>query len=141
MINDHERLLIQNFVYKDRQERYLNLNQSRKGRIKFRKYISHFKDLNKDFVIAVPNIQTPHELYTILKSKGANNSCYIISEHSDYDGLCVDLDEGINSLFHSGISYFLSCIPGVLVYYEGEDKNQKLILVNETNHTYEKQKI
>lgn len=126
---EHERLLIENFVYKERQDRYLNLIQTKTGRTKLRKYIAHFNDLDSSFLINVSHLQTFQDLYSHLKSKGAADTCYIISEHSDYDGCSFPLFKGISYLFNSGISYFSSIIAGKLVYYEGEEANQKLILL------------
>jgi hypothetical protein len=128
----HEQLLIENFIYKNRQERYLNLLQTKKGRVKFRKYIPHFKDINTQFCRNIKNLNTPGELHEILKSEGASDICYIISEHSDYDSLSMNLSEAIQLLLNSGIAFFLSCIPGKLVYYEGEDTNERYLLVKES---------
>lgn len=125
---EHEISLIQAFTLKERQERYLNLISTKKGRIKFRTYLSHFKDLNLKYCKVNIINQDANEVYNILKSKGAPELCYIISEHDQYDQKIVPLSRAIMLLFSSGISYFISCIPGQLAYYEGEEVNQKFIL-------------
>jgi len=38
------------------------------------------------------------------------------------------LEEAAYALFQSGISYFIYCIPGKLIYYEGEGFNNKILL-------------
>jgi hypothetical protein len=125
---EHELLLIKQFVIKDRQERYLTLIETGKGRKKFRNYISHFKDLNSKYCTPVHTLQSHIQLYDILKLEGAPNACYIISENSKYDMRSVDIMEAGKQLFASGIAFFLSCIPGKLAYYEGEEANERFIL-------------
>jgi hypothetical protein len=125
----HEKLLIENFVCKERQERYLSLILTKKGRSKLRRYIAHFKDLDGKFIQEANRLKTSHELENLLKSMGAADICYVISENSKYDGKSMNLSEVTNLLFNSGIAYFLSCVPGKLVYYEGEETNQKFLLL------------
>jgi len=124
----HERLLIETFVIKERQERYLNLLQTKKGRSKLRSYIAHFKDLNRQFLHEAKNLQIPKDLEELLKSNGGTDTCYVISENSDYDGASMNLAKATDALFNSGIAYFLSSIPGKLAYYEGEERNERFLL-------------
>jgi hypothetical protein len=44
-------------------------------------YVAHFKDLNTLFDQEVNYLQTAEELQNLLKSKGAFDTFYIISEH------------------------------------------------------------
>jgi hypothetical protein len=124
----HELLLISSFVYKERQDRYKNLIATSKGRKKFRTYIAHFKDLDSKNYTLINNCQSYLQLYHLLKSNGAPDTCYLISEHSDYDMKNLHLLQATENLFNSGISYFISCIPGKLIYYEGEELHQKILL-------------
>lgn len=119
-MNDHEILFIKSFIIKERQSRYLNLISTKKGRSKLRGYISHFKDLQAIFCRQSPSYDK-ETFHSVLRSKGAIAVCYIISEHSDYDQKELSLDYAVEKLYNSGISYFMSCIPGRLVYYAGED--------------------
>jgi hypothetical protein len=123
----HELLLIKTFIIKERQERYTNLISTERGRKKFRQYVAHFKDLNLKYCILLP-FNFDSQIVDLLKAEGAPDLCYIISENSQYDAKYLSLTDSIRELFNSGISYFLSCIPGKLAYYEGEDLNQKFIL-------------
>lgn len=128
-MNIHESLLIDSFIIKSRQHRYIELINSRKGRIKFRKYIAHFKDLNEDLALNVSAICNSYDqVFSLLISKFDIDRCYCISENSKYDQREFFLSDALKELYNSGISYFLSCIPGKLVYYEGEDFNRQLIL-------------
>ncbi len=42
----------------------------------------------------------------------------------------MDLKEAINELFNMDFGYIISCIPGKLAYYQGEDIFNKAILLN-----------
>jgi len=118
----HEVSLIKSFIIKERQQRYLDLLSTPKGRIKFRSYIAHFKDLNYQFYSELPDsINQAIGLYNLLKSNGAPEFCYIISSNSKFDKKDMLLRDALNNLFLSGIEFFMSCIPGKLAYFEGED--------------------
>jgi hypothetical protein len=124
----HENTLIQSFIYKEKQERYLNLFKTKKGRIKFRKYISHFSDLNIRYIQPISSIHSYQELINLLKLKNAPTMCYVICENSKYDAQLTILSEIAKELFNSGFAYFLSCIPDHLVYYESEDSSVRVLL-------------
>jgi hypothetical protein len=125
---DHETLLIKNFVIKDRQERYLNLMATAKGRKKFRTYLAHFKDLESKFCQPVHKLQHSSELIVLLRSAGSPDLCYVISENSEYDMKTLPLADAVQRLFNSGFAFFLSCLPGKLAYYEGEERYQQFLL-------------
>lgn len=125
---ENEFLLIKKFVIVERQDRYLNLITTKKGRIKFRKYISHFSDLNTSYCTALNHLKSSKQLYDILVSKGASEGCYIISENSKYDMIYLPLWKAIQILYGSGMGFFLSCAPGRLLYYEGEENNQRFLI-------------
>ncbi len=135
---EHELLLIKTFVTKERQERYLNLIATEKGRKKFRTYLSHFNDLNDKYCIPLRSLDSYCLLYDLLKSEGAPDVCYVISENSKYDLKTLPIMDATKQLFNSGIAFFLSCIPGRLAYYEGEDSTQRFVLSVKANHMYGK---
>jgi hypothetical protein len=57
-----------------------------------------------------------------LKSKGAGLTCWVISEDPDIDGREIDLRTALEKVSGRGIGTVLSCIPGKLAYFEGEDE-------------------
>jgi len=126
---NHEISLIKSFVVKDRQRRYIDLLSTTKGRIKFRAYIAHFKDLNHQFCTTIPtDVSQSIDLYNLLKSKNAPETCYVISSNSALDKKTLLLKDATKDLFCSGVDYFLSCIPGKLAYFEGEEPKCRFIL-------------
>lgn len=124
-----EELLIENFVKKERKQRYLKLLSTERGRKKLRQAIPHFEDLNPAYIYPVNNIRTSADLIAILNERSAPSKSYIISEHSEYDGKFFPLAAALDELFNSGISYFLCAIPEKLNYYEGEDTNSRYLLI------------
>jgi hypothetical protein len=83
----------------------------------------HFKHLDMSYAIRVPSTHrlTP-ELSKLLKSRGAPDSCYAISEDDELDGKEVLLLDALALIRGRGIGTFLSCIPGKLAYFEDEDQ-------------------
>ena len=123
-----ELLLFKTFVIKQRQDRYINLLATDKGRKKLRSYIAHFEDIESKYSTPLHSLKTHQELVDLLKSKGAPPTCYIIAENSKYDMKTLPLNDAITQLFNSGMAFFLSCIPGKLVYYESENSSERLLL-------------
>jgi hypothetical protein len=125
----HEKDLIENFIIKERRKRYLNLISSEKGRVKFLQSIDHFNDFDPDSIHNISgNDQTKNGIYRLLHlHQKTETICHVIS-NSKYDKQDFQLHFAINELVGSGISFFLSCVRGKLIYYEGEDAGRKLIL-------------
>jgi hypothetical protein len=123
-----ELLLFKTFVIKQRQDRYINLIATDKGRKKLRSYIAHFEDIESKYSTPLHSLKTNQGLVDLLKSEGAPPICYIIAENSKYDMKSLPLTDAITQLFNSGMAFFLSCIPGKLAYYEGENSSKRLLL-------------
>ena len=56
-----------------------------------------------------------------LKKKGASDDCYILSSMSSLDKRNLLLRDALDSVYGRGFGCIISCVPGVLLYYEGED--------------------
>lgn len=133
MINDelkiHEELFFDTFINKDKKKRLKNLLKSKKGRKKIRESLPHSLIFNPAFIKNIPaNQQTKKNITKLLITKNAPPTCYLISEHTSLDRKTMNLEDAINTIVGSGISTIISCIPGKLAYYEGEDLNDRFIL-------------
>lgn len=129
--NNHEVTFIKSFVVKDRQERFLALVQSKKNRNKFRLLLAHNIELKKEKKLFIKKEEDNKEqIYKLLKQNGSPDTCHIICESSNYDNKEMDLKEAINELFSMNFGYIISCIPGKLAYYQGEDTSHKAILLS-----------
>jgi hypothetical protein len=121
---EHEEGLIRAFILPERQSRYLELLLNPKRRKDITKTLAHFKHLDMRFVSAIPS--THHlapGIMSLLRSKGAGEVCYVVSEDDELDGKHMVLEDAFSAIFGRGIGTFLSCIKGKLGYFEDEDEN------------------
>jgi len=68
------------------------------------------------------HLQGIENIYQLLKSKGAGLTCLAISEDSEIDGQELDLRAALEHVNGRQIGTILSCVPGKLAYFEGEDE-------------------
>jgi hypothetical protein len=132
---EHEEGTTKAFVVRGRQERFLSFLSTPKNRKKFTKELPHFRWFDLRFATAVPwNVDPKLKLWDrhlqgianvcrVLRSKGAGPTCWVISEHSKLDGQELQLESALESVIGSGMGTILSCIPGKLAYFEGEDES------------------
>ena len=127
--SEHSSALIRAFIAPQRQGRYLGLLTSARGREKLRARLAHLRDLDQRFVCSPPpNEQTPSALARLLRGHGAPEDCVLLAEDSSLDGRRLPLAEALEMVVGRGMGAFLSCIPGRLAFYEGEEPRQRFIL-------------
>lgn len=121
---EHEEGLIRAFILPQLQNRYLELLANPKRRKSVTRELAHFKHLDPRFKVPIPS---SHHLapgmLSLLKSKGAGDICYVISEDDEPDGKEMLLEDAFSVILGRGIGTFLSCIRGTLGYVEDEDQN------------------
>jgi hypothetical protein len=119
---NHEEELIHAFIPRHRQERFLEIIAKLHKRADLLTQLSHFKALDPRFVVAIPpNQQNPSSLAKILKAKGAQAKCYVMSENSRLDGKEVELETALEETVGCQMGTLISCVPGKLGYFEDED--------------------
>ena len=135
----HEQETIGAFVVRDKQERFRTFLSNSKNRKKFTQELGHFRWFDQRFATPVawqadPNlklwarhVQGIEHIFLLLKSKGAAQTCWVISENAAIDGKELDLKTMLEDVVGSGMGTILSCVPGKLAYFEGED--ERLLLV------------
>jgi hypothetical protein len=128
MLNDHEEKFVQSFVVKSKSERIAVLLASHKRRKDFLKTLSHFGDLEPKYAKCIPATQahSPEEWLRLLRSKGAPELCWIISEDAKLDGREENLGDALRQTIGHGMGTVLSCVPGRLGYFEDEGKQRLL---------------
>lgn len=121
MLNEHERLLIENFVTKSKQERlrFLMSEPSRRKRVRA-KFSSTFVLVEEKRKSIPGPDQSPAGIYQLLRNSGAPEHCYTISEDAEIDGKDAKLREILDRLVGAGFETIVSCVPGKLAYFEGE---------------------
>lgn len=126
---EQEKLLIEAFIVKRKRNRMIELLSKKKRRSKILESLYHFNDLDPRFVKNIPpNQQTSNKIYSLLKDKGATNMCYIISADLDIDQKTLRLSDALDIVVGSGSGTLISCVPGRLGYYEGENPGDRCIL-------------
>jgi hypothetical protein len=118
-----------------RQERFSSLLSSVRNRKKFTSELAHFRWFDGRFATAVPwkvdpsrkpwgrHVQGIQNVLRLLRSKGAGQTCWVISEDSKIDSQELLLESALEDVIGSGMGTILSCIPGKLAYFEGEDES------------------
>src|SRR5882724_5299878 len=132
--SEHEQAMVKAFVVRGRQERFSSLLSSVRNRKKFTSELAHFRWFDGRFATAVPwkidpsrklwdgHVQGIQNVLRLLRSKGAGQTCWVISEDSKIDSQELPLESALEDLIGSGMGTILSCIPGKLAYFEGEDE-------------------
>lgn len=127
--DDHASATIAAFVAPGRRDRYLGLLASERGRARLRAALAHFRDLDARYARAVPPADhTPARLAEVLRGRGAPAACHLLAEDDALDGRTLPLDEALAAVVGRGTGAFVSCIPGRLAYYEGEEAGERYIL-------------
>lgn len=128
LASEHERLLVERFVKKDKRERIGLLLSKPGSRRRLRaKFSSTFKFLEEKKKSIPPSDQTPAGIHQRLQAMGAPDHCYLISEDIELDGKQLDLRETLDQLIGGGIATVVSCIPGKLAYFEGERQERYIL--------------
>jgi hypothetical protein len=128
----HEDALIRAFVLPTRVERCLYLVADPRRRRKFTGELGHFSWFDPTYSTPVKwkadpslplwerHLQGKRHIVELLRSKGAGRTCWVLSDRRDKDCQEVDLEKGVEDISDGSI---LSCIPGRLAYFEGEDES------------------
>jgi hypothetical protein len=124
-----EKSIIDSFILLRRQERYRSLLDTPTGRDKIRRAFPHFRDFDPRFVFPIPpGVQKFADIEHDLKKRGAPTECYVWSANSKWNGRKLNLRDALSNIVGWEPGTILVCIPGRLGYYEGEEKNERLIL-------------
>ena len=120
--SEHEAALIRAFVAPKRRARFLSFLRTPHGREKLRAALPHFRALDERFAHLVPSEDRyAASIEATLRSKGAPDTCHIVSEWSRIDGCDMPLSDALLEVVGSSMGTFVSCIPGRLAYFEFED--------------------
>jgi hypothetical protein len=102
---------------------------SRKNRGLFLDRLNHALDFDPAFASRIPSAQqTVTTIETLLRKKGALDTCHTISSFGDWDGREMQLREALELVVGHGVGTVLCCVAGRLAYYEAEDTNDRYIL-------------
>jgi hypothetical protein len=128
-LNPHEEQFARAFIVPAKQERYLSMLESAKGRARLLAKFPHCRDLNMRYTTLVPAAQQNAEaIAKLLKQRGAPDLCHVISADRDIDNRELKLEKALVEAVGMNMGTFISCIPGKLGYFEFEDLGERYIL-------------
>ena len=118
----HETGVVTAFIVRPRRTRCLAFLKNPKRRRDITRELAHFKWIDPRIVRAIPpEKSSPVGIASILRQKGAPESCWLISEDADMDGREFPLTDALKRIVGYGMGTIVSCIPGKLGYFEDED--------------------
>jgi hypothetical protein len=124
-----EEALIRAFVEPSMRARLVGFLSSPTERPRLRAELTHARYLDRRFAQTISDAhRTPAEIEDLLRTMGAPETCELVSEDEDLDGLELRLRDALEWVVGSGMATFVSCIPGKLAYFEGDDPEQRYIL-------------
>lgn len=125
----HEAAFVRAFIIPAKQGRLLELLSNPKRRNSILQSLPHFRDLDPRFAKQLsPSEQSPKAIERLLLNCGALVECYLISEVNDLDMRTMPLASALEEILGNAGGTFMSCVPGTLGYFEGEEPNDRWLL-------------
>ena len=126
---DHASAFVRAFVIPAKQRRLLELLPNPKRRSTILETLYHFRDLDPRFAKPIPPAeQSPKGVERLLLKLGAPGDCYLISDRRDLDARTMPLASALEEIVGEGGGTLVSCVPGLLGYFEGEEPGDRWIL-------------
>ena len=121
---------IRAFAAPRRAGRYLALLLgSTRGRARLRATLAHGFELDLRYATRIRGADSAAAAVAArLRTLGAPSKCVCLSENPDLDGLELPLEEAVAATVGHGMGTLISCVPGVLCYYEAEDEGERYVL-------------
>jgi hypothetical protein len=127
-LNIHEEEFARAFIVPAKRERYLSMLGSPKARARLVAAFPHCRDLNMEHATLIPaGRQSRDDIETMLRQRGAPDSCHVISSDREIDNQDMSLSEALEETVGMNMGTFISCIPGRLGYFEFEDLGERYI--------------
>ena len=128
-MNPHEEQFARAFVVPEKRARYLSLLESERGRSKLLDGFNHCHDLDPRFAKPIPpNQQSARSIETILRHKGAPDTCYVMSDNPQIDSREMSLSDALLETVGMDAGTLISCVAGKLAYFEWEGFDGRFIL-------------
>ena len=125
---DHEKGLAV-FVEPRSRNRFRESFANPRRRDKLRRKLALFAPLDPRFTDEAGSNEKRGWTLASLRDRGAPERCFLLSEDSDLDGREMLLTDALDEMdAGSELATFVSCIPGRLAYFRGEDVENRHIL-------------
>ena len=130
---DHETALINAFFLRTRRDRYTGMLGNPKKRAKALGKLHHLKDLDPRYFVEIPaSDHHSNRIAALLFRRGAPTQCHVVGGSHELDGRDLSLVEALNRVIGSGHGTLISCVPGHLAFYEGEEAKDRFILARKS---------
>ena len=117
--------VIQKFVAKDKQSRYIQFVSSEKNRAKFIIELPHFNHFRWELLEEVHK-EEAQEIQKRLKALNIKGTeCYVISENRDIDQQTLFFDKALAEI--GGMATILVFGDAEMIYFEGEPPKNRFI--------------
>lgn len=124
-----DEVLLTRFFLPTKRERYAEMISHPKKRPKFLRELAHFKSLDPRYLLTLdPKKLFLDQIAAMLIKNGAPDSCWITSENSRLDSKPLPLLEALREVVGYQMGTILTCVPGRLAFYEGEEMGDRWIL-------------
>jgi len=124
-----EHALVMAFVAPSKRKRIAGFLRSAKNRTKFIAQLPHFSDFDPRFAKRIDSSrQDAASILHLLQSKGAGSTCYVLSVSGKIDQTDGALERVLMDVVGYEPGTIVSCVPGRLAYYEGEDRGERYLL-------------
>ena len=128
VVSLHERGIVE-FVGRTKQERCNRQLASRKKRAGFLDALAHFGDWEERWMKLIPaHKQDAETIAALLKNLGAPDNCYVVAADRHLDGQMLVLTDALDEVVGFLGGTVISCVPGRLLYFEGEDRGERYVL-------------
>lgn len=117
---DLESKVIQRFIVKSKQDRYLQFVTSSKNRKKPIANLAHFRDLQTDAFELVSGIEEAVVRQVLAKQGISPSTCYVISENSRIDTQTLDISDALRVTVGHQMGTMLVFGDAEMLYYESE---------------------
>lgn len=126
---NEEAALIGVFVNGVKRKHLIEILANPKRRARATATLAHFGDFDASTVaVHGEDLPTPDAIEGALRGRGAGDRCHVISENRAIDGKTLPLTLALQKVVGHGMGTLLSCVPGELAYYEGQDPADRCIL-------------
>lgn len=126
----HERELVASFIPKQKQERVLMFLSNPKRRIEFTRGLAHFDGFDRRYAspLSASKANSAAAAISLLRSKGADQMAWVISEDRNLDNRALPLREAMEAIWGGSMGTILSCVPGKLAFFRSEEMKSDTLL-------------
>jgi len=124
-IQELEILTINKYFQKDKAIRYADFVSKDKTRMKFISVLAHLKCLNYSMFEKLNRNEKDHVLRRAYQQK--LDTCYVISENTRIDRQFMAIEQALDETIGRGMGTLLILGPAKIVYYEGEEMEDRWI--------------